>query len=63
MLACYKIYLKVMERTENFEKFDLKIMIKDFIISRDARRGKQGLLENTNNQLSPEKAKNLSLED
>lgn len=52
-----------MERTENFEKFDLKIMIKDFIISRDARRGKQGLLENTANQLSPEKAKNLSLED
>jgi len=29
MLACYKIYLKVMERTEKFEKFDLKNMIKD----------------------------------
>lgn len=60
MLACYKIYLKIMERTEKFEKFDLKNMIKDYIVSRDARKGKSGLLESIKKDRSPEKAKSMA---
>lgn len=29
MLACYKIFMKVVERKIKFDKFDLRIMIKD----------------------------------
>lgn len=59
MLACYKIYLKVLERTEKFEKFDLKNMVKDYIVNRDARKGKSGIMDTIKNNRSPDKAKNL----
>jgi len=62
MLACYKIYLKILERTEKFEKFDLKNMIKDFIVARDGRKGKN-LMDTIKNNRSPDKAKSLAALD